>query len=128
MKHLKLVILLLLCIVAVTACGQNTDPTAVLEAYFEALESGDVDEAQTFVADDATFEILGEVITGKEQIQVYNQAAMLGDPGYDLSNIQVDGDRVTYTNTITFNGEVYNLKSEAIIQNGKIISIIDRSS
>ncbi len=129
MKRITIGILLILFTVTASACGPtqtNTDPAAVIQAYFEALDAGDVEGAQAFVADDANFNIVGDVLTGKTQIQEYNQEAVLDNPNFELSNIQVDGDTVTYTNKVTIGSRIFTLTSEAIVQEGKIVSVIDR--
>lgn len=129
MNYITVTIMLFLFIVTVSACGSSrtsTDPAAVLQAYFEALGAGDVEGAQALVTDDATFNILGNELSGKGQIQEYNQEAVLDNPSFELSNIQVDGDQVTYTNRVTIGSQIFTLTSEAVVQDGKIVSIIDR--
>ena len=129
MKSIKLAVLLILCTVTVSACGPSqasTDPAAVIQAYFEALGAGDVAGAQALVADNANFKILDDVLTGKAQILEYNQDAVLDNPSFELSNIQVDGDKVTYTNRVTIGSQTFTLSSEAVVQEGKVVSIIDR--
>lgn len=128
-NDITLVVLTLLIVISISACGISraaTGPTLVIQAYFEALGSGDVEGAQALVAENATFNILGEVITGKEQIREYNQEAVLDNPSFKLSNFQVEGDEVTYTNTVTIGSQVFILSSEAVVQDGKIVWIVDK--
>ena len=130
MNYITIAILLLVFIVTVSACGtsqESTDPASVIQAHFEALGAGDVEEALALVADDATFNILGDVFTGKAQIREEAQKVVSNrSPSYELSNIQVDGDKVTYTNKVTIGSTVHILTSEAVVQDGKIVSVIDR--
>jgi hypothetical protein len=129
MKRITIAILSILFTVTVYACTPSqtsTDPAEVIQAYFEALGRGEVEAAQALVADDATANILGDVLTRKEQFREYNEEAVLDNPSFELSNIQVEGDKVSYTNKVTIGSQIFTLTSEAIVQEGKIVSIIDR--
>ena len=110
-----------------SACAStepNTDPVSVIEAFHEALNNGDLDAAMSFVADDAKF-ITDTLYTGKAEVRGFYERVLGSDPHYELSDFKLEGDTVTWIAEVTqYEGEFSPTPTEAVVQNGKIVSLI----
>ena len=97
---------------AVTVAGCEAapaaaDPASVVQAFFDALNAGDVDEAMSYVAEDALF-IFPEVYIGKEQIRDF---------------FLREADSVTWSATVTTDDSKFEGSVDAVVQEGKIVSL-----
>jgi limonene-1,2-epoxide hydrolase len=78
--------------------AQETDPEAVVTAYYEAVNASDVEGALSYFADDAVINIVPfGTHTGKEEIRAYLEGAVALNATLEPENLQVDGDTLTLT-------------------------------
>ena len=124
MKSPTIVLMSILVILLASACASTqpiTEPVAVIEAFEEALNDGDLDQAMSFVADDARF-ILASLHTGKAEIRDAYQGTL--DLGYhsELSDLRADGDKVSWEMRVTIGEIVFSDLYEAVVQEGMIVS------
>lgn len=102
-------VLLVILAAGVSAQEQATDPEGVLRAIFGALNTGDVELATSYVADDAVLVLLPpaiaapdpNVIQGKEAISNWWTMLAADKAGFDLSDFKVDGNKVTWKTAMT---------------------------
>lgn len=117
----------------VAAHAQEGDPTAVFSELADALNAGDVDVAMELVADDAVLTFVPDVagtgpITGREQIRAWYEGLVAQNLRAEPSNVQVEGDRVTFSNKVWMNDfEALGIApveytGEGVVQEGKIKS------
>jgi len=109
----------------VSACASPqpiTEPVAVIEAFHEALNDGDLDAAMNFVADDARF-IIDTLHTGKAQVRDFYEGTIALNSQWELSDLEAEGDTVTWIAQGT-NDRGGNAPGpfQAVVQNGKIVS------
>lgn len=126
MKSFAIVLMTMLVTLLASACASAepiTEPVAVIEAFFEALNDGDLDAAMSFVADDARF-IIDTLHVGKAEIRDFHQESL--DLGYhsELSDLRADGDRVSFAQKLTIGAGTYENSYEAVVQEGLIVSLI----
>jgi len=124
MKNARIVLMSMLVTLLASACASTqpiTEPIAVIEAFEEALNDGDLDQAMSFVADDARF-ILASLHTGKAEIRDAYQEVL--DLGYhsELSDLRADGDKVSWEMRLTLGESVFSDLHEAVVQEGMIVS------
>ena len=81
--------------------AQESDPMSIINAWVEALNSGDIDAAMSYLADDAVVQILppapgtSGVFSGKGEIRGWYET-VVGQHGMTaLSDCQIDGEIVT---------------------------------
>ena len=109
----------------VSACASTqpiTEPVAVIEAFYEALNEGDLDTAMSFVADDATF-IRSAAYRGKADIRDFYQESL--DLGFqaELSDLRADGDKASWMEKLTIGGGRFEVQLEAIVRDGLIVTL-----
>jgi ketosteroid isomerase-like protein len=124
MKSFTIAIIFMLVTVVASACGStqpSTDPASVIQAFFEALNAGDLDGAMALVAEDAVF-ILHDVYTEKAQVRDHYQGEIDRNAHYELSDIQVAGDVVTLRLKETSDIVEFEDPFEGVVQEGKIQS------
>jgi hypothetical protein len=130
-----LILLTVAVISLLVACQSTTpepiDPTTVVDEYIAAINAHDVEKALQFVAEDAVYSPEGNQIKGKEEIRQFiedNLAQLVSVER--VGEYKVDGERVSWTEHGLFKnpfpggtpiGVVTDL--EAIVQNGKIVSL-----
>ncbi len=124
MKGYTVALISVLTVLLVSACASTqpiTEPVAVVEAFFEALNEGDLDTAMSFVADDASF-ILSAAYVGKADIRDFYQESL--DLGFqaELSDLRADGDKVSWAGRVTIGGGMFESVYEAVVQEGMIVS------
>jgi hypothetical protein len=85
--------------------AQEPDPMAIINAWVEALNAGDIDAALSYLADDAVVQIVppapgtSGVFSGKGEIRGWYET-VVGQHGVTvLSDCQIDGETVTCVNT-----------------------------
>ncbi len=126
MKSHKIVIACMLVTVLASACASTqpiTEPVAVIEAFYEALNDGDLDAAMNFVADDAKF-ILNTVYSGKAQVRAFYEGTIAMNTQWELSDLKAEGDTVAWIGQLTHDtGGFAPGPLEAVVQNGKIVSL-----
>jgi ketosteroid isomerase-like protein len=106
-----------------TATAEPVDPAKVVQAFWDAMEAGDVDTAMTFVAEDA--QCKGSCyFKGKDSFRAYLQGIINSGSTNQITIVNVDGDIVTYTYKVFRNGIVVedNAEGESMtLQDGQII-------
>jgi ketosteroid isomerase-like protein len=105
--------------------AQGTDPLAVVQAYEDAINAGNVEGAMALLADDALISTLHSLsYQGKDQIESFLRIAVAGKIHFEvIGKRHVVGNTVTWIETITFGGRQYRARSEALVQAGQITSI-----
>ena len=83
--------------------AQETDPLSVVDSWLEALNTGDVDAALSYLADDAQI-TSDQVYTGKQGIRGWYESIVGANAASTLSDCQVDGETVTCNNVYTDDG------------------------
>jgi ketosteroid isomerase-like protein len=97
---------LLMMVLSMTCCQPSAGETAtaetVVKGFIEAQNAGDVDGALAYLADDAVIQFIpppepaGDgVFMGKEEIRGWYEFLAGGGGANELSNVRVNGDRVT---------------------------------
>ncbi len=129
MKSPPVVLMSMLVTLLGSACASTqpiTEPVAVIEAFEDALNDGDLDTAMSFVADDAIF-VVGSLYTGKTEItELYRELLGVGYQS-ELSDLRGDGDKVSWEGRLTIGGSVITDLHEAVVMEGMIetYNIID---
>ena len=133
MRIPMLAILFIFVALVASACATTqpiTEPVAVIEAFYEALNDGDLDTAMGFVADDASFMIVGPstttTYTGPAQIQDYFQRVVNRNTQHELSDLILEDDTVTWILGATSILGESSGATEAVVQGGKIVSFRTR--
>ena len=129
MKKLFLIVSLSVVLVLVlAACGSadtsTTDSVTVLQNYYQALTSSELDKAMSYVADDAVFiDPMGKYV-GKENIQEVYAAQMNIGGKWEPTNIKdTNGKgRLVYDFKAFINDmQVYSGTGLTVVKDGKII-------
>ena len=128
MKSYTIVVMSMLVILLASACASArpiTEPVSVIEAFHEALNDGDIDAAMSFVAEDARF-VTDDIYTGKAEVRGFYERVLGSNPHFQLSDFKLEGDTVTWIAEVTrYEGGFPATPTEAVVQNGKIVSLID---
>jgi ketosteroid isomerase-like protein len=122
---------LVLASVLLMSCGQpqEQDPASVVQAFYEAASAEDLETFMALVADDAEIE-WGRVglVTGHEQIRREAEALFRDwDFTFILSELEVDGQRVTFNHKMVLNGTqdvIEECVNEVMVEGGKIKSAL----
>ncbi|MFN2291430.1 MAG: nuclear transport factor 2 family protein [Anaerolineae bacterium] len=110
-----------------TLYAQETDPLTIVNSWLEALNSGDVDAALSYLADGAQI-TSDRVYTGKEEIRGWYERQVEANAVSTLSDCQVDGETVTCQSVYADDGlqaiGVDSLEGELVlvVSDGKIQS------
>ena len=134
-RILVLTVLVLTLALPVALHAQDTDPLSIVNAWFDALNAGDVDAALSYLADDAVVTMVppgtpGDdgIFTGKEEIRGWYEGLVAAKGVATLSDCQVEGESVTCIDTYTDDGlqamGVDSIEGELalIVREGKIQS------
>ena len=127
MKYPRAVIISVFVIFVASACASTqpvTDPVAIVENFHEALNNGDLDAAMSHVADDAEFRFF-ETFSGKAEIREAILERIDLGIRHELSDLQADGDRVTWIDKETMGGGAFENSYEAVVRGGLIVSLIE---
>jgi limonene-1,2-epoxide hydrolase len=123
----QLILIVIIIGLMLSGCGTAApqDPTAVVQAYYAAINEGNVDKAMTYIADEAVFVIPPFAkYTGREDIKAYLTRLTGGQQKvkFELSNFSADGGRVTYSFVIYQGSEQFASGDDGltIVENGKI--------
>ena len=125
-KGYTVALISVLTVLLVSACTSTqpiTEPVAVIEAFYEALNEGDLDTAMSFVADDARF-IPDSLLSGKAEIRDYYQEYLDLGYQYEFSVLRADGEKVSLTGKLTIGAGAHEHPLEAVVQEGMIVSVI----
>ncbi len=128
MKSPTIVLMAMLVIILASACASTqpiTEPVAVIEAFYEALNDGDMDTAMGFVADDASFNLktsaTDTTYTGTAQVQDRFQQVVDRNTEHELSDLILEGDTVTWLLRVTSTLGPSSGPEEAVVQDGRIV-------
>lgn len=123
--------LVLLLVLPAAIYAQETDPEAVVTAFFEAFNAGDVESTVAYYADDAVMHIapFHEPYVGKEAIRAAFAEMVAGHAAVEYEVLQVEGDTVTLRNwyaddSVRALGLKLEAAQEIVVQDGKIVSNI----
>jgi ketosteroid isomerase-like protein len=126
-----LTMLAVLLVLSAAIYAQETDPKAVVKAFFEASNAGDVESAVAYYADDAVWHIqpFYDPYVGKEAIRAACEAMVAGHAVVEYEILAVEGDTVTLRNWFTGDnlralGLTLEANQEIIVRDGKIVSNI----
>ena len=113
----------------VSACASAepiTEPVAIIEAFYEALNDGDLDTAMGFIDDDASFIIRGgptsTTYTEAVEVQDYLQQVIDRNSQHELIDLMLEGDTVSWVLNVTNTLGKSSGIEEAVVQDGKIVS------
>jgi ketosteroid isomerase-like protein len=74
---------------------KSSDPAAIAQNFYQAINAGDIEAAMILVADDV--KCRGECyFTGKDLFRAYIQSGISRGDRIDISDLKVEGDKVTY--------------------------------
>lgn len=125
-KRILLTLMVTLTVV-LAACGPAAtptppDPAAVVQRYYEAVNTKQLDTAMTFIADNAVFVNPYGKFTGKDDIRASLQLVMNDGITFDLSNFRDTNGRVVYDYKVFVNGEEVEVGTDGltIVRDGKI--------
>jgi ketosteroid isomerase-like protein len=134
-RTFALAVLVLTLALPVALHAQETDPLSVVDAWFDALNAGDVDAALSYLADDAVVVMVppgtpGDdgIFTGKEEVRGWYEGLVGAKGVATLRDCQVEGESVTCIDTYTDDGlqamGVDSIEGELalIVRDGKIQS------
>lgn len=120
--------LVLLLAALLAACGaqpaaQNTD-VAVVQAYYAAVNDGDIDEAMSYVAEDAVFANPTGYYNGADEIRAGLVEGVIA-PGitFDLTNFRGEGGRIVYDYEVLMGDTVLDSGTDGltIVENSLIV-------
>ena len=127
MKSPTVVLMSMLVTLLASACATTqpiTEPVLVVEAFHDALNSGDLDAAMSYVTDHAKF-ITDNVYIGKAEVRDFFQGEVDRNIHYQLSGLKLEGDIVTWNVHATSDLSGFENPAEALVQGGKIVSFTD---
>ncbi len=125
MKSPTIVLMSMLVTLLASACGSAqpiTEPVAVIEAFYEALNDGDLDAAMSFVADDAEFELFPQTFSGKAQIRALYMGPLKQGLQTEIVEIQANGNKVSWTLRLIYGSQSLEEPYEAVVGEGMIVS------
>ena len=99
-----------------------TEPDLVIITMYEALNKDDIDGAMAFIADDALF-VTATVFRGKDEIREFMQGLSDHQARYEVIDLQVEGEEVTWTLKGTMDVKSFERPIRAEIQDGKIVKL-----
>jgi hypothetical protein len=103
---------------ASTATPEPIDPAAIAQSFYQAYNEGDLEALMALVAED--IKVRGQTyLTGKDRFGFNMQADI--DLGFqaEISDLKVEGDRVTYNVT------VYNNAGSVLIRGVETLQVKD---
>jgi hypothetical protein len=103
MKIKSSALIILTVAMLITACGgPSQNPEEVYKAYHAAIESGDLDGAMAYIAEDASYKVPVGTLIGKEEIRSFNEEAIDQGATATCENYVVNGDVLTCDFKIDF--------------------------
>ena len=138
-KYFRIFLILLVGVAqALTGCNlsggggssnsQSADAVTVVKNYYDAFNNKQIDQAVTYIADDARFINPTGDYTGKAQIQEHLQGITNEGLSFDLSQFKNDNGRVTYAYKVLINGEAVEEGDDGltIVKMAKLFSTAQR--
>ena len=123
-RHVAISLVVFALLAAACAPTPTSDPVSVIQAYHAAVNDKDAARAVALFADDGVLYDPFGAYAGPEQIRF--RLAYLFDAGvtFEISNVQADGESVTWEQIVRENGEpIHTGPSHAIVRAGKIVSL-----
>ena len=119
--------LFVLGVLALAGCGTSTSPSAVLEAYTEAVKAGEIDAALALFTDDAVIvDPGGRRFPGKNSIRQYVYGEVKwwaeGHGCSELFNVQETEDTLDADERCDLQASVWEGHHTITVENGKIKS------
>ena len=112
---------------AAVAAVNAADPVSVLKAHYAARNAYDLENALALVADNAVFTTPNGDYEGKAKIEDLLVTIYSGGNQFTLSDIQVNGNTVTFTVVVDDgSGNPTTLSGETVIQDGVIVTNVTR--
>jgi len=115
------------CDAGATPTASQSDPAAVITAINEKMNAGDVDGVMALIADNAVFynapgQAGGAKLDTRDEIRAWIQRQVDTKTIGEQSDIQVNGDTVTWHVKVTRNGAVLvEGQDEAKVKDGKLV-------
>jgi hypothetical protein len=109
---------------APTATPEPVDLAAIAQSFYKASNEGDIDAAMALVAEDV--KCRGACyLTGIQSFRFYIQGGMNSGAQTEISDLKVDGDKVTYKWKVYSQAGFFQASGVEVmhIQDGKIILI-----
>ena len=130
-RMLFLMVLAVMLILPAAIYAQETNPEAVVAAFFEAFNASDVESSVAYYADDAVWHIVPfhEPYTGMEEIRTACEAMVAKHAVVEYEILQVEGDTVALRNwyaddSVRALGLKLEANQEITVRDGKIVSNI----
>lgn len=103
--------------------AQATDPAAIVKAYYDAYNAGDIDKAVSYLAEDVTFVNPTGTFVGKAKARENLQAIKKDGLTFELSNFKDVNGRVTYSYKVVIGGTAVETGDGGltIVKNGLIV-------
>jgi len=100
-----------------------TDPIAIVQLYYEALNVKDIDTAMSFIADDAVFANPTGKYVGKDEIRASLDGQANANITFELSHFREGSGRVVYDYRVLQNGGLLESGTDGvtIVKDGKIV-------
>ena len=122
-RNIVLLILLVFLSQIVAACASQSpsDPAEVVQAFYAALNDGDLEAAMSFVSDEV--QCRGHCYTnGQEPFRALIQENIAHEDVFEISDLQVEGDTVTFDYLITRGASVFARGVDSVmrVEAGKI--------
>ena len=98
-RMIVLTMLVVLLVLPAAIYAQEKDPEAVVTAFFEAFNAGDLEGTMAYYADDAVMHLVPfhEPYVGKEAIRAAFAEMIAGHATVEYEILKVEGDTVTLT-------------------------------
>lgn len=101
----------------------SVEPVLVADNVFNAINSGDLENAVSFFAEDATAEnnVRSETYQGTQEIRQMLQEMHRENRRFEIVELKMDGDLVTMTVEISDRGLVWGSQTiESIVKDGSV--------
>ena len=103
---------------APTTVVEISDPAVIAQEFYKATNAGDIEAAMALVAEDVKCRG-GCYLTGKEAFRSYIQGSLNLGGQVEISDLQVEGDKVTYR------WEAYNQDGNFVASGVEVLQIQD---
>ena len=109
-----------------SACATEptvTDPASVVQDFHDKINAGDLDGAMAYVPENASY-FTFRLLEGKEQIREFYQMEIERNTRYELGDIEVNGNEVSYT--LNIDSDVQKDVEwivDAVVKDGMLISL-----
>jgi len=105
------------------ATGSEAGATSVVQKFYTAIADKQLDEAMSYVAEDALFINPTGTFTGKDEVRDNISALIDGDFVFELRDLSNDNGKVTYGYTLYIGGEAVEEGDNGvtIVRDGKVV-------